>query len=62
MLIHQETVHLRDEITRLSGDKARELFIENPLKVYNNELIEVVMPIEVQKSGFFKSLFSKFKR
>lgn len=51
-----------DEITRLSGDKARELFIENPLKVYNNELIEVVMPIEVQKSGFFKSLFSKFKR
>lgn len=49
-----------EEITRLDGEKARKLFIENPLKVYNNELIETVPPREVQKLGFFRTLINKF--
>jgi len=50
-----------EEITKISGEKAKELFIENPMKVYNNEVIEVTSPIEIQKKGFFASIF-KFKK
>lgn len=50
-----------EEITRIDAKKAQELFIENPLKVYNNELIEPRTPIEIQKRGFFASLFKNKK-
>lgn len=49
------------EITSISSEKAHELFVVNPLKVFNNELIEPRNPIEIQKRGFFASLFN-FKK
>ena len=48
-----------EAVTQLDSNLAKELFIENPLKVYQNELIEPRQPIEIVKKSFWKSLFSK---
>ena len=51
-----------EAVTKLDATLAQELFIENPLKVYQNELIEPKQPIEIIKKSFWKSLFSKKQR
>ena len=51
-----------EAVTKLDATLAQELFIENPLKVYQNELIELKQPIEIIKKSFWKSLFSKKQR
>ncbi|MBQ1785850.1 MAG: capsular biosynthesis protein, partial [Turicibacter sp.] len=51
-----------EAVTKLDSTLAQELFIENPLKVYQNELIEPKQPIEIIKKSFWKSLFSKKQR
>lgn len=50
------------EVEALDAKLAQELFIENPLKVYKNELIAPRQPMEIVKKSFWKSLFSKRKR
>lgn len=50
------------EIESIDAALAHELFVENSLKVYKNELIEPKEPIEIIKKSFWKSLFSKRKR
>ncbi len=50
------------EVMRLNPTLAQELFVENPLKVYQNKLIETRQPVEIVKKNFWRSLFSKLHK